>query len=259
MIEIEYIRHAWPEKAGFQIIRKSGRSDYTFLHFFGSVELLVDQKLINTRPHACIIYDIGTPQYFKSHQPLIHDWFHFTGDIVPFLEKYDLKFNTIYYPGNHEFITNIVKEMESERFSAGKYNRDLLQIKTEELLLKINRACSDEYIPAADTNTVENFRKLRGTVFSDLGHNWTTAEMADMVNLSKSRFYSVYKGIYGTSPVNDLIIARINSAKNALLFTNQSVLEISESLGYNNLTHFMRQFKSSTGCSPGEYRKQKGQ
>ena len=36
---ISSLRHAWPEKAGFTIVRKNGHPLYTFLHFYGSVEL----------------------------------------------------------------------------------------------------------------------------------------------------------------------------------------------------------------------------
>ena len=51
------------------------------------------------------------------------------------------------------------------------------------------------------------------------------------------------------------IRARIDAAKNALAFTDQPVARIAENLGYNNLTHFIRQFKALTGVSPSVYRK----
>ena len=79
--------------------------------------------------------------------------------------------------------------------------------------------------------------------------------MAGRVGLSKSRFYTIYKNIYGNSPIDDLIRARIDSAKNALQFSSTSISEIAENLGYNNLTHFMRQFKGMTGMIPDQYRK----
>lgn len=79
--------------------------------------------------------------------------------------------------------------------------------------------------------------------------------MAARIPLSESRFYTVYKSFYGTSPMEDLIRARIDSAKNALLFTDRTISSIAESLGYNNLTHFIRQFRSFTGMSPSGYRR----
>jgi len=38
-MEITRLRHAYPEKAGFLIDRKEGYPEYTFLHFYNSVEL----------------------------------------------------------------------------------------------------------------------------------------------------------------------------------------------------------------------------
>ena len=86
--------------------------------------------------------------------------------------------------------------------------------------------------------------------------SWTVAEMAARMNLSQSRFFSVYRSFYGNSPTDDLIRARIDAAKNALAFTDQPVARIAENLGYNNLTHFIRQFKALTGVSPSVYRKE---
>ena len=53
----------------------------------------------------------------------------------------------------------------------------------------------------------------------------------------------------------DLIIARINSAKNMLILHDERIEDIAMSLGYYNVTHFIRQFKSIVGCTPSNYRK----
>ena len=79
--------------------------------------------------------------------------------------------------------------------------------------------------------------------------------MAKKVNLSESHFFVLYKKFYGITPVADLINARINNAKNMLLFKNMLIDDIASELGYNNTTHFIRQFKSFVGITPSQYRK----
>jgi len=79
--------------------------------------------------------------------------------------------------------------------------------------------------------------------------------MAAEVGFSKSRFYNIYKSIYGITPTADLIEARVNSARNMLLSTSKKIEDISYLLGYENTTHFIRQFKKWTGYSPAAYRK----
>ena len=41
-MEITDIRHDWPEKAGFTLVRPTGIEIYTFLHFMNSVEIEIN-------------------------------------------------------------------------------------------------------------------------------------------------------------------------------------------------------------------------
>lgn len=255
MLKITAIRHAWPEHAGFTLDRKNGHPDYSFVHFSNGAEIRLNGELVTVPHHACILYRPGTPQYIHSRYGLIHDWFHFNGDeTLP--EQFGIPTDTLFYPLRSDFITDIIREMESE-FLAERSGRDeLLSLKTAELFIKLSRAVSGESTAVVDTSTSERLRKLRGEIFLSLDHPWSVAEMASRVGLSESRFYSVYRSVYGNSPMDDLIRARIDAAKNALSFSNQPVYAIAESLGYNNPTHFIRQFRSFTGISPAKYRKE---
>lgn len=254
MIQIIDIAHAWTEIAGFELERKYGYPSYTFLHFFHPVELLVGGKMVRTRPHACIMYNIDTPQKFHSQPQLFHDWIHFEGDLDSHFTKFGLQYDKIYYPSNAEFITQITMELEHD-FLMQKKNRDtFITAKTDELFIKLHRACFTENTLVAESTTQAQFRDLRGTVFSTLKEQWTVERMAKRVNLSPSRFHTLYKYIFGKSPVDDLIQARIQNAQNTLLFSNRSVSEIADELGYNNLPHFIRQFKAITGITPSQYR-----
>ncbi len=255
MLTITGIRHAWPEQSGFCLNRKQGHPDYSFVHFISSVEIHLNGETIMVPNHACIIYRPGTPQHFVSQNPLLHDWFHFSGAPEPIFEKLNLLPNTLLYPKRWNFITDLVQEMESEFFAQKNHHEELLTLKITELFIKLSRSLCDESIISVDNSTSERLRKLRSKVLLSLNHPWTVAEMASSIPLSESRFYSVYRSFYGISPIDDLIHARIDAAKNALLFTDQTICDIAESLGYSNVTHFIRQFRSITGISPARYRK----
>ncbi len=254
MIDLTEIRHMWPEKY-IIIDRPQGLSVYTFLHFISSVEVIINGRSFVTKPHTCLIYSPKTPQMFRSFVPMVHDWFHFTVNDPDYFAKISLPTDTLLSPTHSEFITPIVKELEHEFFSDKNMGNSLMSVKSEELFIKLSRAVSGEIPYGVSLDTEERFRELRSDIFSDLSHPWTVPEMAERVRLSPSRFYSTYRSVFGNSPMNDLISARIDAAKNRLTFGNLSVKKISEELGYNNVTHFMRQFLSSVGMSPGEYRK----
>ena len=48
--------------------------------------------------------------------------------------------------------------------------------------------------------------------------------------------------------------AVIGMAKKLLLTTDLRISEVASSCGYQNATHFMRQFRTKTGMSPSEFR-----
>ena len=257
MVKITSLRHAFPERAGFEIERKTGIKVYTFLHFFNSVKLLSNGKLIKTLPDACIIYSTDVPQYFKSEEMLVHDWMHFTvaSDIIT--DKYGLNLNTVFYPKQTEFITEIISEMENEFFDATKSSDYLLDLKWQELMFKLGRNINLSNQPSTNKTVKKQIFEIRNTMFLNLNNDWTVEKLAKTANLSPSYFLASYKSLYGISPINDLINARLNYAKDRLLTSNDKIKSISEELGYNNVTHFIRQFKKLFGVSPEQYRKNK--
>ena len=233
MIELSQLRHAYPERTLY-IDRQHGHPEYTFLHFFTSMKLTYNGKSIITEPHSVIIFRPGTPQHFESDTPMIHDWIHFHGDMEPILQNISLELDTLYYPSQTEFITDLTRELETEFYNA-RANRDaLIQLKFQELFIKLDRAVSGESEPVFDTEITEKFRRLRGKMFISLQEKWSVERMAAEVGFSKSR---------------------VNSARNMLLSTSKKIEDISYLLGYENTTHFIRQFKKWTGYSPAAYRK----
>ena len=257
MFTVTGIRHAWPEKAGFRMNRPTGYHNYSFVHFISAVEITLNGETSEIPAHTCLLYRPETPQYFVSREPLTHDWFHFTSDetLDGLLNRLNLPADTLFCPRKADFISGIVQEMEIEFFGNKPGRDDLLDAKIRELFCKLSRAASGECDAYVDPATSERLQKLRSDMFFTLAHPWTVPEMAARVGFSESRFYSVYRTVYGNSPMDDLIRARIDAAKNALLFTSDPVSAIAESLGYSNLTHFIRQFRSLTGISPAKYRR----
>lgn len=255
MLNITDIRHAWPESAGFLLNRTNGHPEYTFLHFFNSVTIEYKGTTVKTQPHAVILFAPNTPQLFTSDEPLLHDWMHFTLS-SPF--DFGFPVDTLCYPAHSEFITDMVRELEAEFFDSRPYRREYMEIKVRELFLKLSREIDSNSETGINLETKEKLRYLRGHMFSHLSESWTVERMAEELRLSQSRFFTVYKSFYGISPISDLIRARMNSARNMLLYSERRIEEIAVLLGYQNVTHFIRQFKKENGISPSAYRKING-
>ena len=255
MITISTIRHMYPENAGFFIDRREGHRNWSFLHFHQSVEIRLNGKTFVTEPHAVILYRPGTPQFFLSRENLIHDWFHFhteEGEMPPLSH---FQPDRIYYPSCYEEITRWVAELETEFFADGFGAKTIIDGKIKEILIRLERNLSPGTTPSRiKEETLEKFRFLRGEMFSATEKHPSVAELAKKVNLSPSRFFALYKNIFGTSPTADLIHARIRSAKNMLIYTDKRIEDVALALGYENTTHFIRQFKAQTGKTPSAYR-----
>ncbi len=259
MIQITRARHGWPEKSGFAIHRPRGLNTYTFLHFWNSVELLVDGQKIVTPPGSCILFDLDTPQWFCSHEPLKHDWIHMSGDVIPLLQAVGLEPDKLYTPVNGRFITEITREIELEILAKPAYHVQLTDLKFRELLVKLSRSCNENGIQdSVKPSMRKQLTDVRSLVFSQLEREWSVADMAAMAYVSPSRFYTVYRTMFGISPADDLISARIDTAKNHLINSEEPIHVLAESLGYRNVTHFCRQFKQITGMTPGQFRESQG-
>ncbi|MNG10723.1 Arabinose operon regulatory protein [compost metagenome] len=99
------------------------------------------------------------------------------------------------------------------------------------------------------------FTKLRNQLYSAPNSSYTVDKLASSVNLSKSYFQHIYKELFGCSIIMDLINARLEYAKYLLTNSNTSIHLISRMCGYENDTHFMRQFKKFVGVTPSQFKR----
>ena len=133
---------------------------------------------------------------------------------------------------------------------------EICTLKAEELFARIARGIQTSIIQSSiDAATKAKFIDLRTRMNSEFDKEWDVESLASLVNLSASRFYTVYKEIFLISPKKDLINIRIEHAESLLLHTNSSLEQIANMVGYSNQYNFLRQFKQIKGITPGQYRK----
>lgn len=75
------------------------------------------------------------------------------------------------------------------------------------------------------------------------------------LGISPNYGLEVFQKIYRMSPRKYLSDLKLQEAKVLLQQPEISLNEISNRLGYKNLSHFSRQFKRWTGLNPTEFRK----
>ena len=80
------------------------------------------------------------------------------------------------------------------------------------------------------------------------------SEIAEMCNVSEVYFRRLFKEYSGFSPVQYRTNAKIFRAKNYLKQNELSVSEISDRLGFGDVSYFIKIFKEQTSLTPKEYR-----
>ena len=161
--------------------------------------------------------------------------------------------DTLYTPQESHILTELTAELESEFFAERAYKELFSDAKLQEWFIQLGRKIHRNNIPMPNYPFADAFRKLRIEMFSHLNRNWTVSEMAECVRLSESRFFAVYKNMFGISPYNDLLLARMEKARYLLSVGRYTNAEIATTVGYPNEFQFIRHFKKAMGVSPQAY------
>lgn len=249
------------EKKGFHLKRSTTGSDHIFIHFLSPAEVFLGGTWTKVKKDACIFWRADSYQEYRSPDcALLHDYFHVPKPSAPDFEEmlsdYQLSFETVYYPGDNAIITDLIQKMEIELLRKQPFFNQMCQLYTEELMVILTRVSyvSDN---AADNETLKRFMALRQQLHIEYNKNWSVADMANTVNLSPSRFYTLYRQIFGITPKKDFLQIRIEHTKKLMQHGKYSIREIAEMAGYSNQYHFIRQFHEATGTTPGKYLKSK--
>lgn len=84
---------------------------------------------------------------------------------------------------------------------------------------------------------------------------YTPERMANMAELSKQRFSSLFKENMGKTPMEYVREIRLTTAARALLVSNDNINDIAYEVGYEDANYFIREFKSAFGFTPNQYRR----
>lgn len=83
----------------------------------------------------------------------------------------------------------------------------------------------------------------------------TLERLADLVHGSPSYLRHVYKALTKKTPQQELTAIRLRAAENALLDSNQSLIQIAKLTGWGSPSYFIQVFKHHYGMTPAQYRK----
>ncbi|MCR5358054.1 MAG: AraC family transcriptional regulator [Lachnospiraceae bacterium] len=128
------------------------------------------------------------------------------------------------------------------------------------LMTKLIRLWQDEGI---DFNNVSDFitreelslQNITEYIDLHLDEDLRVDDLAKRCNMSYSHFARSFKEMYGRSCKEHLESLRVEKAEEMLKFTDRSLNDIGQELGYADQSHFIRMFRKYKGVTPGAVRK----
>ncbi len=98
-------------------------------------------------------------------------------------------------------------------------------------------------------------KSILGRVQLNLRQAWTVEKLAAMAGTSRAQLHRILPELTGRSPMKMIHALRMDRASELLVYTDQTLADIAEEVGYDNPFSFSKAFKRHTGISPAEFRK----
>lgn len=111
------------------------------------------------------------------------------------------------------------------------------------------------YTNSVTTADTERINKVMSYLMENYTHELNLNKIANLVNLNKSSFCRYFKSRTHKTCSQFLNEIRIAHACKLLINSDMSISEICYDTGYNNISHFNRQFKLITGVTARDYSK----
>ncbi|MBO5221229.1 MAG: helix-turn-helix transcriptional regulator [Clostridia bacterium] len=240
----------------FRIRRPEGSKDYLFLYTKTPAIFTLDGKEIPVPKNTVFLYKKNSPQFFRGAEEIyINDYIHFNTESEAdeaFLAGLDPIYNTpISLPDVSDFMS-VQQKIVYETKNRSTYSREAIDALLRYFLIKLTEATSRIRY---ESRTLDKINHLRNEIYDEPDLPWSVKMMAQRVNFSPSYFQKIYREIFNIPCMTDVISSRIERAKSLLMLTDLTARQIAVACGYENETHFSRQFRQITGKTPGEYRK----
>lgn len=238
--------------------RPKGRLDYQLLYivsgkghfyFHGEDRVVYAGRMVLIQPRQEQHYE-----YFGEDKPEVY-WVHFTGsDVKNILRSYNIPMDDpIFYSGASSTYSYLFKEMIHELQNCKTGYEDLLTMYLRQIFLLVQRTRQEER-PTVSTYIQEEMEFARRYFNEHYNEPISIQEYAESRNMSVCYFQRNFKQIVKHTPMQYLLIIRVNNAASLLETTDYSMAEIAAIVGYEDPLYFSRLFRKIKGVSPRDYR-----
>jgi YesN/AraC family two-component response regulator len=124
------------------------------------------------------------------------------------------------------------------------------------LSILLSRFIDNENTLDQKNNIKGNLEKALIYIAEHLHEELTVQKLAEYCHLSTDHFSKIFKQNFGMRPIKYIQSKRIERAQLLMLTTFDSLQQIADKVGLENISYFSRTFKKITGKTPGCFRKE---
>lgn len=145
--------------------------------------------------------------------------------------------------------------IQSELDGARPYYDAIVKMAVVRVLVELARDESEQLaVQRMSCEWKDLVEGIKAYIISHHQEHIYVSELCKQFHVSRSHMFQIFKQATGCTIYQYLIAYRMNKAKELLLQTNLSVLEIAAASGYPDLSNFCSTFKKHTGVTPSQYR-----
>ncbi|WP_438444122.1 helix-turn-helix domain-containing protein [Gorillibacterium sp. sgz5001074] len=256
MIQLISCGHHYIHDDGIDMNRPNGSGNFAFVFFKSRSELELHGKSGAVEKNTYVLISPDTPHRYRHlDKPFINDWFHCEGrGLEEFLAEIGFPLNTPVHAEDPFMISRAILDLNHLSRQTSPLKSRVADCDLQSLFMRLAMLRNQTAVHETSSRYFLSFSRLRNDLYSSPNAAYTVEKLASSVNMSKSYFQHIYKELFGCSVITDLIHARLEYAKYLLNSTALPVTVISRMCGYENDTHFMRQFKKFLGVTPSQYK-----
>lgn len=165
------------------------------------------------------------------------------------------KFFHIELEENKEYLYESFVQILDEFSSNKPYSKSMANAKASVLIIDILRMFSNKIELSHDKKVNKQIDYIKNYIDSNYAEDIKLEKLSQMAFMNKFHLISEFKQSYRVTPIEYLILKRIEVTKNLLISTNHSMEEISSIVGFNSQSYFNQVFKKKVGITPSKFRK----
>lgn len=238
---------------GRTISRPNGRPDYLLFYVAKGSEHLFLNSEIELTEGSFVIFRPFEKQIHIQKSSKISEFYFIHFNAPKDFDLFGLESSTAYFNNPSTKITGIFEEIITELQSKQPSYEEMCVTKLLNIFFLLKRKCEKSTDPLGQyTDKISHIIQKMNT---DYKETHSLEDYAKMCCMSKYHFLRVFKDITGCSPIDYRNSIRLEHAKELLCETDNTIDDISISVGYTSNAYFCNTFKLKFGIAPSQYRK----